>query len=1139
MIGCGVSISQVAARRPAAIPLTKTNFGLGVSSFFWFAQTYHYRNLVGQAQPAAGLAEDGVDARGRLKVPGTHMLFPSFRQGHTPIAGETVYNRVETSDPDVVFSVTAPNIYHSDFDYFENVTFTTIQSGGGKRWINFSYPRQPDMYVGAGHGWSTPSINVISLNSPPTFYAGETSGLGGAYYSDPREQVFSDLFIYYLSKYKEGRWMGSLGINEADQSNLSSPTTIANHCPQDRATIRYGNGARARLEVHSAGAGANDKITFSASDNGPYYDYLAMSQFYDPAKGDSWTAFGDMGNDVQIEVLAASGAGSVTLDWPTKLITVTPATGKTTVNDIIKQMSPWRPAGWAGGTPNPSGIKESNWRRYTTSGSGYDDSLVGSAPFTSTYAPEPNTAVLNIVVPDVPRDDSGNPLSDGTGKIAPFGPTHLSGGRTRLRGSENYRNIIDLHAATGIELYWNFPANSSPEFVQAVCDYAASKPNLVTHFEYANEEWNQNFPIAAQSAAKAWGTNLYGLKSANSYGGELAWLFKATQDMMTTARASYAAVGRPQNCRGVLAWQVGGGAIFDQFVGRPSYDKATLLGLIDELAYAHYIGGPEGYDSTSGIYVGGWAGGVGSYVPGVAYRKGTLLRDGAGDYFVTNKATTTSAPLPNADIDPATPATMVGPVVEYIKGKLRQNMQADADYARSLGKVPRAYEAGPHFMFSADAQGTALMRTWLASPQYARIVYPLYVLTWRDAFGEEAMDQQFEDNGSASAGDHPWGDQPYPEAPDAIRPHYVVNHLALQGLLPPYCDTKPTIGSPSAGSTVPVSAPSFYVGGKPVLVRFEIDGTLDSSADHVVDPLVPGAQNFALNVPLAYQGKTITPIYTIRSAAGLSIAARGDPSAPVAAPVTGEPETVGLVSRMAARPTDARIAGIDTLVRALKDAGIWGTKLKQLSILAAHVEQAAKLNWITDAFNLSASGGPTFTVDRGFTGNGAPGPETAQLDTGFSPAAQTTAGLIGLTDVSFGAWDLTATDAAAGSMGTADQAWFLINRFGNTNNSLLNLNDTNYHGVSGEAGGTGLTAVDRSSTGQLRQFKNGVLLGGAAVSSNGGTSAPAGNVLLLRAGSYSSHQMAAEFIGRSMTDAQHLALYNAINTFLGSIGALT
>ncbi len=54
-----------------------------------------------------------------------------------------------------------------------------------------------------------------------------------------------------------------------------------------------------------------------------------------------------------------------------------------------------------------------------------------------------------------------------------------------------------------------------------------------------------------------------------------------------------------------------------------------------------------------------------------------------------------------------------------------------------------------------------------------------------------------------------------------------------------------------------------------------------------------------------------------------------------------------------------------------------------LYLMAVGGSQSARQNWIANNYNLSAISSPTFTVDRGFTGNGS----TSYLDTGADRVA--------------------------------------------------------------------------------------------------------------------------------------------------------
>lgn len=85
-----------------------------------------------------------------------------------------------------------------------------------------------------------------------------------------------------------------------------------------------------------------------------------------------------------------------------------------------------------------------------------------------------------------------------------------------------------------------------------------------------------------------------------------------------------------------------------------------------------------------------------------------------------------------------------------------------------------------------------------------------------------------------------------------------------------------------------------------------------------------------------------------------------------------------LFARMTSAPDETRKGHIDTLILALKAAGVW-SKMDVLYILAAHDAQAARLDW-KGTYDATANGTPTFTTDRGYTGSLSNG-----LTTTYSP----------------------------------------------------------------------------------------------------------------------------------------------------------
>ena len=118
-------------------------------------------------------------------------------------------------------------------------------------------------------------------------------------------------------------------------------------------------------------------------------------------------------------------------------------------------------------------------------------------------------------------------------------------------------------------------------------------------------------------------------------------------------------------------------------------------------------------------------------------------------------------------------------------------------------------------------------------------------------------------------------------------------------------------------------------------------------------------------------------------------------------------EAEAIVDEFDNEPDDTRKELIDDCVGALKTAGVW-SKTDVLYVLAAHHEQAGRINWKNPG-TLTASlvNAPSFVADQGFTGNG----RSSYLNTGYNPTAF--AGQLTLNSAHIGVWSNTdaATDA--------------------------------------------------------------------------------------------------------------------------------
>ena len=235
-----------------------------------------------------------------------------------------------------------------------------------------------------------------------------------------------------------------------------------------------------------------------------------------------------------------------------------------------------------------------------------------------------------------------------------------------------------------------------------------------------------------------------------------------------------------------------------------------------------------------------------------------------------------------------------------------------------------------------------------------------------------------------------------------------------------------------------------------------------------------------------------------------------------------------LFARMSSEPSATRKGHINTLISALKTAGIW-TKLDVLYILAAHDAQAARLNWKADAYNLTAVNSPTFTTDRGYAGDGS----TSYLDTGWDAATngaqftQNSATIFGWSRTAGqnnGFWlgTGTALSIALRPRSTADALRYYVNAA-----SLTDVANTD---------GSGLLAASRSGANATQSYRNGNSIGSAGSVASGALSSVDVNIGRCNS-TFNPAQCAAMGLGANLNATEHAALYTALNTYLTAVGA--
>lgn len=245
------------------------------------------------------------------------------------------------------------------------------------------------------------------------------------------------------------------------------------------------------------------------------------------------------------------------------------------------------------------------------------------------------------------------------------------------------------------------------------------------------------------------------------------------------------------------------------------------------------------------------------------------------------------------------------------------------------------------------------------------------------------------------------------------------------------------------------------------------------------------------------------------------------------ATVSYEPEALALFARMDVQPDRARKGLINKLIKSLKSAEVWA-KIDGLYILAAHDSQAARLNWKSVNFTLTAVNNPVFTVDRGYQGNGS----SQYLSTGYNFSGS--GGVFTQNSGTLGVWTRT-TDAVGGySMGNGQNALAPWSSSGSTTRGAINAGSFNNFGAVPDA--PGLYTLSRTASNLTTNYKDGVASGTATTASSALQNNIC-NILAYGNSSYTNRQLAASFLGAGLSAVENLSVYIALATYMTAVGA--
>lgn len=255
-----------------------------------------------------------------------------------------------------------------------------------------------------------------------------------------------------------------------------------------------------------------------------------------------------------------------------------------------------------------------------------------------------------------------------------------------------------------------------------------------------------------------------------------------------------------------------------------------------------------------------------------------------------------------------------------------------------------------------------------------------------------------------------------------------------------------------------------------------------------------------------------------------------------------DPATDALCAAMTSAPSTDRRLLIDGTVRRLKTSGLWDA-LEIFYVLAAHDAQAARLNWAAPTtYALTATNSPTFTADRGYTGNGS----NTSLDSSYVPTinavkyAQNSAAIF--------VWSLSNTrannsiDVGFGSSTQPSGSKFAyINTWnGTVDNTSHAIHNANINAFS-PGNASGFFVLSRTVSTDYGVYRNGVSYGTQSTASIGLPDQPfyglTGNVGF---GNFpTSRQIGLIGLSSGLSAAQVDAFYEIMRIYMVNIGAST
>jgi hypothetical protein len=253
-----------------------------------------------------------------------------------------------------------------------------------------------------------------------------------------------------------------------------------------------------------------------------------------------------------------------------------------------------------------------------------------------------------------------------------------------------------------------------------------------------------------------------------------------------------------------------------------------------------------------------------------------------------------------------------------------------------------------------------------------------------------------------------------------------------------------------------------------------------------------------------------------------------------------DPDAAAAFAAMSAPPDAKHAQAAETLIRGLKADGLWSL-IDSLFLLAAHDPQAARVDIRKPTRVASAVNSPTFTVDEGYTFDGA----TNYLATGFNRGQNAVA----MTVDSQSLWVYDRSNVAGNAVysaggGLSGVRRLILNGRGNTGGVMQGAAGGNgVLTIAVQADRRGLNGVSRTgANGNNRFYKNGALFEEVAGSTSETVLSDIETWIGCQnnSGSYANGyagQVGAVIHAADLNDTQAAQLYVRVQAYMSALGA--